>query len=149
MKKMVAAFALFLSFSTTVFAGPLDSFVGTYILQQGTSGTNNSGDLICPTPLILTLSIGALDSNMPQLPLLQVISSEQDNVRYAGTISSDGTAFSYKEVTKGGCAFLGLFCGSSTIEGSLQLSSSGLSLNHSESSSSAGVLSAGNCTYTK
>jgi hypothetical protein len=149
MNKLIAAFGLISLMSTVALAGSLDSFVGTYVLQQGTQGTNANGDLICPSPLILTLSVGALDSNMPQLPLLQVITSDQDNVHYTGFISADGNTFSYKVVTKTSCEFFGLFCASTTTEGTLQLEQNALVLNHSESTSSQNLSSSGTCSYSK
>jgi hypothetical protein len=151
MKKLICALSLISSvsiFHSLALAGPLDSFAGSYTLQQGTSGMNVGGDLICPSPLIFRLSLSALDSNMPQLPVLQVAKLQSDTDRYEGDLSQDGTTFTYNDVTKLGCSFLGLFCSTSTTQGSLDLNNGSLTITHTESTSSDGVLSTGTCTYT-
>jgi hypothetical protein len=149
MKKLMILLGLISMLPSLAFAGPLDSFAGSYILQQGTEGMNASGDLICPNPLIFRLSLSALDSNMPQLPVLQVAKLQIENSRYTGELSNDGATFNYKNVTKISCAFFGFFCSTSTLEGSLVLAEDQLTLTHSESTSEDGVLSSGTCTYTK
>jgi hypothetical protein len=150
MKKLVFALGLISMLPFQAFAdGPLDSFAGTYTLLQGTQGMNASGDLVCPSPLIFRVSLGALDSNMPQLPQLQVATLQAGNTKYTGSLSSDGSTFNYKNVEKTSCAFLGLFCSTSTEEGTLAFNNAELTLMHSESTSEDGILSSGNCIYTK
>jgi hypothetical protein len=149
-KRIVVTLIGFISMLPSLsFAGPLDSFAGTFTLQQGTDGMNAGGDLICPTPLIFRLSLSALDSNMPQLPVLQVAKLQSDDDHYVGALSSDGETFTYKDVTKSSCAFLGFFCSTSTLQGTLVLSDDLLTLTHSESTSADGVLSSGNCSYSR